>query len=1183
MRANYRHVCVLLCLITVACSAPQVLAQGIGAGNGMAAKPNIIFILTDDQRWDALGYAGNDIIQTPEMDTLARQGTYFSHAMVSTPICSASRASIFTGLYERTHRYSFQTGPIRDQYMAQAYPRLLKAAGYYTGFFGKFGVNYSAKNSLFDVFEDYDRNGRFPDRRGYYYKELNGKKVHLTRYTGEKALDFMAQAPADQPFCLSLSFSAPHAHDNAEDQYFWQATSDHLYQDMTMPGPKLGEDAHFNALPRPVREGFNRTRWHWRYDTPEKYQHSVKGYYRMIHGIDLEIGKIRAQLKERGLDQNTVIILMGDNGYFLGERQLAGKWLMYDNSVRVPLIVYDPRGTQHKDVTDMALNVDVPCTILDLAGIERPETYHGKSLMPLVSGQQPSLSRDTALIEHLWEFENIPPSEGIRTAQWKYFRYVNDKSEEALYNLVDDPQEIRNLAGVTQYRDILADIRTQCDEMIQQHTSPDTGVPSGMMVEFIREPAQVDVSDALPEYSWIVPNEAVLQKGFQILVASTRKKINQNLGDVWDSQQVRSNLCANVEHGGDPLESHRTYFWKVRIWDQDNRLSDYSEVQVFKTGGFDGTVSTKNGFQIERIAPVVFTKTAAGCYFVDFGKDAFGTLELTYKTDRPESLIIRLGEKLKDGKIDRKPGGTIRYQEVKLDVSPEQSHYVLELPADKRNTNDKAVSLPESLGVIIPFRYVEIENANQNIRPDDLKQKAVFHYFEEDQSHFTSSDKILDQIYELCKYSMKATSATGLYIDGDRERIPYEADAYINQLSHYGVDREYAMAKQTIEWFMVHPTWPTEWLLHTALMMQQDYYYSGDTELIEAYYELLKHKTLMELAREDGLISTQTGKVSEAFLKKIGFNPPPKNGLRDIVDWPPGQKDTGWKLARPEGERDGYDMVPINTMVNCFFYQNMVIMAEFATVLNQTEDAEYFEYMAAKVKRSINTKLFDRARGIYVDGEGSHHASLHANMMPLAFEMVPPKYVPSVAAFVKSRGMACSVYGAQYLLEGLYRAGEAQVALDLMRAQHDRSWYNMIKVGSTITLEAWDMKYKPNADWNHAWGAAPGNIIPRYLWGIQPKTPGFSVASIRPQMGDLTRSTIKVPTLLGSIKGTFCRVSNRVQTYKIELPANMVAEFSVKGSPEDVLTLNGQTTNLAFGSIRLNPGVNQIEIRINSF
>ena len=396
-------------------------------------RPNIIFILTDDQRWDALGYAGNKVIQTPEMDKLAEQGCYFRNAIVTTPICSASRASIFTGLHERTHRYTFQTGALRKEFMEKAYPKLLKEAGYYTGFFGKFGVNYPGSEEMFDAFESYDRNGRYNDKRGYYYKTLGKDTVHLTRYTGQKALDFLENVPDDRPYCLSLSFSAPHAHDGAPLQYFWQEEPNKLYRDMDVPGPKLADDKYFNALPKAVRDGFNRVRWYWKNDTPEKYQHSTKGYYRMIYGIDLEIAKIRRKLEEKGLAENTVIILMGDNGFFLGERQISGKWLMFDNSIRVPLIVYDPRFKKPKDSNEMGLNIDVPATILNLAGIDVPESYQGKSLLPLVNGDKKALGRDTILVEHLWEFEHIPPSEGVRTADWKYMRYVNDRSLEELY------------------------------------------------------------------------------------------------------------------------------------------------------------------------------------------------------------------------------------------------------------------------------------------------------------------------------------------------------------------------------------------------------------------------------------------------------------------------------------------------------------------------------------------------------------------------------------------------------------------------------------------------------------------------------------------------------------------------------------------------------------------------------
>jgi alpha-L-rhamnosidase len=701
---------------------------GIPAEKNKDQQPNIIFILTDDQRWDALGYAGNKIIQTPEMDKLAKDGVYFRNALVTTPICSASRASILTGLYERTHKYTFQTGDVRSEYMEESYPALMKNAGYYTGFFGKFGVNYSTANQLFDVFDDYDRNNRFTDQRGFYYKTLGKDTVHLTRYTGQQALDFMDKAPKNQPFCLSLSFSAPHAHDSAPLQYFWTKESDHLFRDLEMPGPELEDDKYFFQQPGPVRDGFNRLRWTWRFDTPEKYQHSVKGYYRMIHDIDLEIAKIRKKLKEKGLDKNTVIILMGDNGYFMGERQLAGKWLMYDHSIRVPLIVYDPRVKKPLDSDLMALNIDIPSTILDLAGLKQPGAWHGKSLMPIVSGQQQNLGRDTVLIEHLWEFENIPPSEGVRTSEWKYLRYVNDKSWEELYNIKSDPQESENLAGKTEYRQILVALRNKCDQLTQKYADPLSGVPTGLTVEYIRDPRFTRIIDSKPEFSWFVPNEAVLQKAWQILVSSSKEKLDNNIGDIWNSGVVRSNQSVDVEFGGEPLNPNTTYFWKVRIFDQDNRISEYSEPQMFVTGSFDqGRITTPNWFIVERIQPEKMVRNPDGSYFIDFGKAAFGTLEITYKAAEPETLTIHLGEKLLDGKIDRNPGGTIRYQEVKLNVTPTKTNYQIELVPDRRNTNEMAVAMPDSFPVIFPFRAVEIEFANRvtNRVPDFPNQRKI--------------------------------------------------------------------------------------------------------------------------------------------------------------------------------------------------------------------------------------------------------------------------------------------------------------------------------------------------------------------------------------------------------------------------------------------------------------------------
>ncbi len=183
----------------------------------------------------------------------------------------------------------------------------------------------------------------------------------------------------------------------------------------------------------------------------------------MIGGIDIELGKIREMLSKKGVADNTIIIWMGDNGYFLGERQMAGKWLMYDNSVRVPLIIYDPRVKKHYDVNDMVANVDLAATILDFAGLKSDLKTHGMSLVPYINSGSSKDKREELMIEHLWDFQPIPASEGIRTEQWKYFRYRNINAPEELYDLENDPQELNNLASNKEYKNILQNMRNKLD------------------------------------------------------------------------------------------------------------------------------------------------------------------------------------------------------------------------------------------------------------------------------------------------------------------------------------------------------------------------------------------------------------------------------------------------------------------------------------------------------------------------------------------------------------------------------------------------------------------------------------------------------------------------------------------------------------------------------------------------
>ena len=424
--------------------------------------PNFLVIVTDDQRLDALGCAGNPILKTPNMDRLAAEGIRFDRAFATTPICAASRASIFTGLYERSHQYTFSKPPVRRAHTDISYPVLLRQAGYRTGFIGKFGV--MVEEGVEDQMFDWSRMTGFP-----YFQEVDGEKRHMTDVHGDMAAEFLRESSPDQPFCLSLSFRAPHAHDQEPKQYFWPPSSDGMYDDVDIPVPETADPAFFEAQPDFLKETLNRKRWYWRFDTPEKYQEMVKGYYRMITGVDRVIGNIIKELKDLGLYDNTVIVLLGDNGYYLGERGFAGKWLMHDLSIRIPLIVFDPRvPAQHRGLVkeEMALNVDLAPTFLEMAGLDVPDMMQGESLVPLIEGKRTDW-RQEVLCEHLWDKSDIPLTECIRTDRWKYIRYMKHPEFEELYDLSTDPQEKINLAEDPAHTAILNELRERCSRGFQ--------------------------------------------------------------------------------------------------------------------------------------------------------------------------------------------------------------------------------------------------------------------------------------------------------------------------------------------------------------------------------------------------------------------------------------------------------------------------------------------------------------------------------------------------------------------------------------------------------------------------------------------------------------------------------------------------------------------------------------------
>ncbi|MBJ42049.1 MAG: sulfatase [Planctomycetaceae bacterium] len=466
-RCNAWHLAVLLTTLPLSVSGSE--------------RPNILFLLTDNQPWHALGAAPNPVIYTPNMDRLAHQGVRFTNAFVTTPICAASRASIFTGLYERQHGFTFLTPPLQSQFSKISYPMLLKASGYRTGFIGKFGIESNGKilieeeentlAAMFDHFDNFEHWGHSgPD--GYFVNQPDGTQKHLTDITGDKALEFLRQhhdQHPDQPFCLSISFNAPHAQDNDPRQYIWPPGVDHLYHDATVPVPELANPKYFATLPGFLQTSEGRVRWSKRFTSPQNFQRMMKGMYRMVSGVDVAIGRMLDELQRLDVADDTVVIFMSDNGMFFGEWGLSDCWLLYEDSIRVPMIIADPRQPQQGITADeIVLNIDVSPTIIELAGLDVPPLVQGRSLIPIVEGKSPTW-RTEFLCEHLLHMPQlqIPKSEGVRTERWKYIRYFEQQPpHEQLFDLVSDPLEKQNLADDTKHTDQLQLLRQRCDELL---------------------------------------------------------------------------------------------------------------------------------------------------------------------------------------------------------------------------------------------------------------------------------------------------------------------------------------------------------------------------------------------------------------------------------------------------------------------------------------------------------------------------------------------------------------------------------------------------------------------------------------------------------------------------------------------------------------------------------------------
>ncbi len=441
------------------------LAVSVGAA-AEPRRPNIVFFFADDQRHDTLGVAGHPIVQTPAIDHLAREGVRFRNAFVTTSVCWVSRAVVLTGQWARSHAQRDAIPRVTPLALSTIFPVQLRAAGYRTGHFGKWHLTAPPGFDPSAQFDRYEAIGRNP----YLKPQPDGTSRHETDLVADRGIEFLQTQPKDRPFALNLWFNAAHAEDRDRrpgiGHYPWPSSVDGLYEDRVIPPPRLGDPAIYERHPDFLKQSINRERFFWSYDTPEKYQTNVRAYLRMISGIDRAIARVVAALERAGLADNTIIVYSADNGYYLGDRGFQGKWSHYDESLRVPLVIYDPRlpkAQRGRVLDEMALNVDLPATFLDWAGVKKPAAYEGRSLTPLVQGHAPADWRRHFFCEHL----DLAPTltwEGVRDQRYVYARYFDQQpAYEFLHDLQRDPDELVNLATDPAEAATLRRLRALCD------------------------------------------------------------------------------------------------------------------------------------------------------------------------------------------------------------------------------------------------------------------------------------------------------------------------------------------------------------------------------------------------------------------------------------------------------------------------------------------------------------------------------------------------------------------------------------------------------------------------------------------------------------------------------------------------------------------------------------------------
>ena len=569
-------------------------------------------------------------------------------------------------------------------------------------------------------------------------------------------------------------------------------------------------------------------------------------------------------------------------------------------------------------------------------------------------------------------------------------------------------------------------------------------------------------------------------------------------------------------------------------------------------------------YHIDRISPVRIRKVGDRTFFVDFGRDAYGQLELTLESDREGRTVeIAVGQMYDEemDRMSRRPLGKVVTTVFPLVLKKGRHTCKAEFPAA---TFGGTGVVPSPVGEVRPFRYCEITGYEGELKKEDVTQLALFADFDDDAAFFRSSNDMLDRVWELCRYTIKMSNAFGYYIDGERERTPYEGDAMISALGHYCLDTDFRIAKRTIDFLMKTPNWPVNGLFLTANLIRDYWMYSGDASPLEEWYA--KAAARCRIFFENGLLA-DAKKIHEMYTdeeiaEKTGLSLFLSHWMRDIVDWPAREMDEydfGKLLRRedkvlppPTSTPSGREIGEAHFVGNAGQAWSLDAFAEIAEVLGKRADAAFFRKRAAAVRALLRETMFDPATSLYVDVPGSGHTSQHTSMWAIFADIALPEQVPAILRHLRLKRMSCSACAASKLIAALYMAGDEEQGLRLMcDRSSNRSWSNMLRLGATVTMEAWDHYIHPTMDLVHPFSAAPAHLIPRDMVGIKPLAPALKRFSLAPRTGFLAEAELRHPTLRGPIEVSVSKKGGRARM-RVRIPEGTEAEADLYGR-KDIL------------------------------